>query len=51
MIVEVQDCPNLSSYDKTVVCSSDGNSGDLSNYEVPGDGVVIQILWNIKESP
>ena len=35
---------------KNVVCSSDGNSGDLSKYVVPGTGIVIQILKQVQES-
>ena len=35
---------------KYVVCSSDGNSGDLLKYVVPGAGAVTQILMDVQES-
>ena len=45
----VQDCPSLCSYGKNIICSSDGDSGDLSNYVVLGAGSVIKILKHVHE--
>ena len=49
-ITAIQDCPNLCFDDRNIMRCSNGNSGDFSNYVVPGARDIIQVFLHVQET-